>query len=128
MVTVIELARKLRFPSPPEQWQNDTSTKLRLLTRSLRNAYYDACPKRKVPYSTPFGGRITESIGPWPEFILRGLPCQKSKRGCCTPCFYSRLPQVDLPRREVYKSLIEQTRYILQHFESLVLRNQQGPV
>jgi len=50
------------------------------------------------------------------------------KKGCCTPCFYSRMPQVNLPEEDIYKSLIKQTKYILDNFNKLVLDNQKGVV
>ena len=125
------LAKQVRFPEYSDEDPIIKSTKSRLqkLTFRLREAYYKAAPKRDIVYARPFGGPIGDSIGPWPEFILRGLPCQKSIQGCCTPCFYSRLPQVDRPVEEVYQSLVDQVAYILNNFGLLVAKEeQQGPV
>jgi uncharacterized Fe-S cluster-containing MiaB family protein len=38
------------------------------------------------------------------------------------------MPQVSLPRQDVYESLVEQVNYILRNFDALVTRNQWGPV
>lgn len=123
-----KIASEVVFPSYDDVKQHEIRSTLRSLTCTLRDAYYDAAPARKNIYETPFGGPIGDSIGPWPEFILRGLPCQKSKIGCCTPCFYSRMPQVNLPENEIYNSLVGQVQYIIRNFEALVIRNQWGPV
>jgi len=128
MKETLEFIENIQFPQPDTLWQRKLSNLLRNATLELRRAYYKACPVRNDVYQTPFGGPITDSIGPWPEFILRGLPCQKSKKGCCAPCFYSRIPQVNLPIEKIYESLIQQTSYILDNFESYVRANQFGPV
>ena len=128
MSELLELASGVRFPEPDKAWQDDVSSRLKKATIDLRRAYYHACPVRDAVYRTPFGGPVGDSIGPWPEFILRGLPCQKSKKGCCTPCFYSRIPQVNLPVAHVHESLIDQAAHIITNFGSLVLANQAGPV
>ncbi|MFX0201831.1 MAG: hypothetical protein ACFFCW_37450 [Candidatus Hodarchaeota archaeon] len=125
---LLKLIKTIQFPTPDEAWRTEVSAGLRKATSELRRGYYKACPVRNSPYETPFGGPITDSVGPWPEFILRGLPCQKSTKGCCTPCFYSRIPQVNLDAEYIYESLMGQTAYILEKFDSLVRNNQEGPV
>jgi len=127
-MNVLELIKKINFPNYIANDKRAITRPLREITLRLRDSYYHSSPKRNTVYSTPFGGSISDSIGPWPEFILRGLPCQKSKKGCCTPCFYSRMPQVNLPEEDIYKSLIKQTKYILDNFNKLVLDNQKGVV
>ena len=124
---VLNLVRGVRFPEYRRE-HDSAGSSLRVLTGRLRQAYYDAAPMREDVYTTPFGGPIGDSIGPWPEFVLRGLPCQKSKQGYCTPCFYSRMPQVSSSVEKVYESLIDQVAYILHNFDGLVVRNQFGPV
>jgi uncharacterized Fe-S cluster-containing MiaB family protein/biotin synthase-related radical SAM superfamily protein len=125
---IAEIVSQVVFPQYDATQDRHLRLRLQEVTQSMRGAYYRAAPHRCEVYDTPFGGPIGDSIGPWPEFILRGLPCQKSKIGCCTPCFYSRMPQVDRPVQEVHASLITQVRYILRNFDALVVRNQWGPV
>lgn len=125
---IIELAKKIQFPRGALEKEHEIKSTLRSISKKLRDAYYKEAPIRPNVYLTPFGGPIGDSIGPWPEFILRGLPCQKSKQGCCTPCFYSRMPQVDCFESEIYKSLVNQVKYVIHNFDSLVVRNQWGPV
>lgn len=124
----LELAGQVVFPEYSREQRKHLSNRLRKCTLKLRDAYYEACPPREEVYRLPFGGSITDSIGPWPEFILRGLPCSKSRMGCCTPCFYSRLPIVRRPAEEIHQSMIEQTANVLRDFNRLVLSNQYGPV
>ena len=125
---VLELIKKINFPNYIIIDKRTISRPLREITLKLRDSYYHSSPKRNTVYSTPFGGTISDSISPWPEFVLRELLCQKSKKGCCAPCFYSRMPWVNLLEEDIYKSLIKQTKYILDNFNKLVLDNQKGVV
>lgn len=99
---------------------------LKQVTKEMRNKYYDLCPVIYHGYNVPFGGSIAESIGPFPEFILRGKRCRKSKEGCCAPCFYSRMPYANLQKNDVNNSYLQQVDYVIDNFDELVLNNQKS--
>lgn len=101
---------------------------LKSVTKQFRDCYYSKNDPIDNPYLTPFGGNITESIGPWPEFILKGRYCKKSLQGYCTPCFYSRFPKARITNDELDNSLLSQCRFIVENFEELVINNQVGKV
>lgn len=107
----------------------DNTTKLCVeTTRELRSAYYKYSKTQYCYDSIPFGGSIRESIGPFPEFILKGRFCKRSIKGYCTPCFYSRLPDHDISEKQFNNGYLQQVDYIINHFEDLVLKNQIGKV
>jgi len=98
-------------------------------TKGLRSDYYRLNGIQTVKDSVPFGGNIRESIGPFPEFILKGRFCKRSGKGLCSPCFYSRLPEHSLDSNDEFdKGYIEQVDYIIGHFDELVIGKQAGKV
>lgn len=100
--------------------------RIRELTLLLRNSYYKSNNKFFGSYPIPYGGNITESIGAWPEYILKGTFCKRSFNGLCSPCFYSRLP-LNGHKREEYLSMIhDQCMYIVNNFKELVIDRQIG--
>ena len=96
------------------------------LSLQLRNDYYNATADRTEKYITPYGGHMTESIGAWPEFILKGTFCKRSSKGLCSPCFYSRFPLSKTNRDEYVNMIKDQISYITNNFEDLVIRSQHG--
>ena len=95
--------------------------RIRELTLLLRNSYYKSNDKFLGNYPIPYGGNITESIGAWPEYILKGTFCKRSFNGLCSPCFYSRLP-LNGHNREEYLSMIhKQCMHIVNNFKELVI-------
>lgn len=64
------------------------------LAKILRNSYYKFHGNEILDMDEVIaaGGSVTESIGPWPEYNIRGVHCKRSVAGLCTPCFYSRFP------------------------------------
>jgi radical SAM enzyme (TIGR01210 family) len=97
-------------------------------TNSLRNKYYRYGNVQQKIDTTPFGGSIRESIGPFPEFILKGRFCARSLKGYCSPCFYSRLPEHDITESGYDKGYETQVDYIINNFDTLVENNQVGRV
>lgn len=89
----------------------------------LRSAYSINQNKKCLPFR-PLGGNINESIGPWPEYILHGYSCYRSKRGYCTPCGYSNITPVVAEDREVQSSVLNQVDWILSDFDLNVLSKQ----
>lgn len=67
---------------------------------------------------------MTESIGAWPEFILKGTFCKRSMEGLCSPCFYSRFPLSKATRAEYLRMVEEQLAYVTDNFQELVINNQ----
>ena len=104
------------------------SARIRLLTKELRKQYYINSKKQNCRDEKPFGGSIRESIGPFPEFILKGRFCKRSLMGLCTPCFYSRLPEHDITDEGFNSGYLSQIDYICDNFDELVLKNQIGAV
>jgi len=64
------------------------------LAKILRDSYYKFHGNEilEMDEVVAAGGSVTESIGPWPEYNIRGVHCKRSVAGFCTPCFYSRFP------------------------------------
>ena len=99
------------------------------LSRNLRLQYYSAHSEDNCIFSTPHGinGNMTESIGSWPEFILRGTFCCRTFRGLCSPCFYSQFPANRKATGEAYIQMIQsQYDYVVDNFEKLVINRQYG--
>ena len=108
------------------------SEKIISVTKRMRKAAYESGEKVDTFDVIPFGGSIRESIGPFPEFILKGRFCKRSERGMCSPCFYSRLPvhqesceDIDSGYDYGYR---EQVKHISDHFQEKFLANQKGEV
>lgn len=101
---------------------------IRMLTKTLRKQYYMLEKKQDFCDTKPFGGSIRESIGPFPEFILKGRFCKRSLNGLCTPCFYSRLPEHNIAEKSFDDGYLYQVDYIIDNFDELVIKNQIGKV
>ncbi len=98
------------------------------LSLQLRNAYHESETETADCFTIPLGGSMTESIGAWPEFILRGTFCKRSYMGLCSPCFYSRSP-ISFQSRSAYLDMISrQISYIIDNFGKLVIERQYGKV
>lgn len=63
-MNVLELIKKINFPNYIASDKREITRSLREITLRLRNSYYHTSPKRNTVYSTPFGGSISDSIGP----------------------------------------------------------------
>ena len=98
------------------------------LTKYMRTVAYDYGQVQEDCDVIPFGGSIKESIGPFPEFILKGHFCNRSLQGFCSPCFYSRLPVHQICEEKFNFGYERQVEYILQNFEKMVISNQIGQV
>lgn len=96
------------------------------LSQYLRNAYYTSDTEVEDDFDVPFGGTMTESIGAWPEFILRGTFCKRSSKGLCSPCFYSRFPLSQQNRSDYLEMISKQLSYVTDNFERLVVKCQYG--
>jgi hypothetical protein len=96
------------------------------LTLELRSAYYKSHVSEPECYDVPYGGKMTESIGAWPEFILKGTFCKRSSKGFCSPCFYSRLPKGNTTRHDYLKMVEKQVTHITDHFKPLIMDSQYG--
>ena len=104
------------------------ASRIRSITRRLRDKYYAYAARQSHYDEIPFGGSIRESIGPFPEFILKGRFCKRSLVGMCSPCFYSRLPEHDISDCSYNDGYVEQVNYIANHFDDLIISNQAGRV
>ena len=97
-----------------------------VVNKRLRNALFKATKKMEDIRRVPFHGKMangmpTESLGPFPEFILPTHPCLKTLQGYCSPCFFSKVPMSVQSRDQIYDSLIVQTEYIVEHFDDVVI-------
>lgn len=107
---------------------NKLSKKIINVTKRMRSTAYQYGSVQKESDSIPFGGSIRESIGPFPEFILKGRFCTRSLKGLCSPCFYSRLPIHNILEEQFDNGYLSQVKYILNNFQELVIKNQVGRV
>ncbi len=92
----------------------------------LRAAYYHSQTDIEVKYLTPYGGAMTESIGAFPEYILRGTFCKRSSQGLCSPCFYSRFPLIKTNRDEYLEMVRMQVNYVINDLQHTVVDKQFG--
>ena len=98
----------------------------RSINCKLRKDLFDNTEKlsdiRRKPFFGKFvNGMATESLGPFPEFILPTHPCIKTLQGYCSPCFFSKVPISNKPKKSIYDSLVVQTQYIIDHFDEIVI-------
>lgn len=108
---------------------NILAKKVKETIKGLRCEHYRLCNIQTRQDVVPFGGSIRESIGPFPEFILKGRFCKRSAIGLCSPCFYSRLPEYAFITNDDFnKGYLQQVDYIIDNFEKLVIQNQIGKV
>lgn len=106
----------------------ELSKKIIGVTKKMRSTAYQCGKIQNESDFVPFGGSIRESIGPFPEFILKGRFCTRSLKGLCSPCFYSRLPVHDIFEEQFDNGYLEQVKYILDNFQEIVIKNQVGRV
>ncbi|MCH5172501.1 MAG: hypothetical protein J1F31_06720 [Erysipelotrichales bacterium] len=100
--------------------------KTQAINRRLRVELYDTTEKlvdiRRKPFFGKFvNGMATESLGPFPEFILPTHPCIRTLQGYCSPCFFSKVPKSSCSKEDIFNSLIIQTQYIIDHFDEIVV-------
>ena len=106
----------------------ELSEKIINITKKMRSTAYQCGSIQSKSDAIPFGGSIRESIGPFPEFILKGRFCLRSLKGLCSPCFYSRLPVHKIDEEQFDEGYLSQVKYILDNFQELVVKNQVGLV
>lgn len=99
------------------------------LSKNLRMQYYSIHEGENCIFNTPHGinGKLTESIGSWPEFIFRGTFCKRTFNGYCSPCFYSQFPVCKKASGKVYENMIRsQYDSVIDNFEEVVIKRQYG--
>lgn len=106
----------------------ELSEKIICVTKKMRSTAYQCGSVQSENDLIPFGGSIRESIGPFPEFILKGRFCTRSLSGLCSPCFYSRLPVHNIVEEQFDNGYLSQVKYILDNFQEIVVKNQVGHV
>lgn len=107
--------------------ENVLQREMRSIAIKLRKAYYAThCEEPKISVCA-FGGKPTESIGAFAEYNLRGCHCRRSKAGLCTPCFYSKFPDI-IGIRDYTKYLIEQIDKLIDDFDSAVIDKKSGEI
>jgi radical SAM enzyme (TIGR01210 family) len=106
-----------------ESKAKEQMTRIQNINLLLRESYFNSIIDNTVNCNVPYGGSINDSIGPWPEFILKGTYCKRSNCGLCSPCFYSRYPKLKKNSHEYKQMLQNQISYITNNFDSLVFQN-----
>ena len=107
----------------------DLIERSKTLIKILRKAYYSKSSRLTGLRERPLFGNIkegmpTDSLGPFPEFILPTLPCQKTLNGFCAPCFFSKVEMAEGAIQDIKNSMVIQTKYIIEHFDEIVLNYQ----
>lgn len=103
--------------------ETELTARMAKLSGTLREAYYLDHKKELCKEIRAFGGTPKETIGPWPEYNLRGNYCKRSLQGLCSPCFYAKFPEiVGLALSDALK---QQINKILEEFE-YIENNQYG--
>ncbi len=107
-------------------YYNELIKRTRVINRKLRTELFNNTKKiedirRKPFYGNFVNGMATESLGPFPEFILPTHPCSRTLQGYCSPCFFSKVALSNCSKEEIYNSLVVQTEYIIDHFDEIVV-------
>lgn len=110
----------------PDRHHVQLQRRIQKAVSALRASYYDTHYEEPIKTNHPYGGKPTESIGAFAEYNLRGPHCPRSKAGLCSPCFYSKFPNVigsDYPHL-----IIDQVDYIIDNFQTTILSQQYGKI
>lgn len=100
---------------------------MRSIAIKLRKAYYDLHSEEPSMSVCAFGGKPTESIGAFAEYNLRGCHCRRSMAGLCTPCFYSKFPDI-VGIKDYTEYLIEQIDKLIDDFDKAVIEKRSGVI
>ena len=115
-----------------EKMNNTTlllQSRIRSAVKNLRETYYKHHPEEPVERGHAFGGKPTESIGAFAEYNLRSCHCPRSRKGLCTPCFYSKFPNATNDEAKPYKSLLlEQIDDIIDRFDDTIVNRMSGNI
>ena len=107
--------------------KNNLQRKMSSMAIKLREAYYDTHREEPKVSVCAFGGKSTESIGAFAEYNLRGCHCRRSKAGLCTPCFYSKYPDI-VGVQDYTEYLIEQIDKLIDNFDTTVIGKKSGKI
>ncbi len=95
--------------------------------KELRKVTYARDDILDRPLDRPYVFYAPNLCGSYAIFIFGSYRCDKYLRGLCTPCHYSGLLHpASAPRSEVFASILDQTDYLLAHFDELVFAHQDG--
>lgn len=106
---------------------NTLKNKIMAATTKFRNAYYVTHREEPRTAAYAFGGKPTESIGAFAEYNLRGRHCRRSLGGLCTPCFYSKFPDI-IGISDYTQFLIEQIDKLMDNFEETIICKKCGEI
>lgn len=112
-----------------EKKKEEIIKRTKAINQTLRKAHFSSTPmlddiRRKPFFGKMIDGMPTESLGPFPEFILPTHPCAKTMQGYCSPCFFSKVSMSNRSSKEIYESLLVQTQYIINNFDEIVINYQ----
>lgn len=100
---------------------------MNLIVTRLRKAYYDIHYEEPKISAYAFGGKPTESIGAFAEYNLRGAHCRRSMAGLCTPCFYSKFPNI-IGIKDYTEYFIEQIDKLIDNFDTAIISKKSGEI
>jgi radical SAM enzyme (TIGR01210 family) len=106
---------------------NQLQQRMMRITKKLRNAYYEKHGEEPIKSIFAFGGKPTESIGAFAEYNLRGCHCRRSLAGLCSPCFYSRFPDI-FGVSDYSDCLINQIDALISDFEQTIATKKSGKI
>lgn len=89
--------------------RNKIIEKICTLNKRIRNEFVINHKTYKT-YLAPPEIYYNDPLGTFSEINLFSNYCIRSRRGCCTPCFYSRIPQNNLISTERKENLLIQLR------------------
>ncbi len=99
-----------------------------LSSRIARTLRRNACHKEltDVPQRPDFFYEQGE-FGDYPIFAYPGRMCNQYAAGFCTPCGYSGIPRSErIPIEDFYCAQVNQTQYIIDHFDEIIAGKQTG--
>ena len=96
------------------------------MAREMREHYFRISRSLSQERGMPIFGRKkfgmpTSSLGPFPEFVISTFPCEKTMKGFCIPCFFSKVEMSEAEKQEVYGSFKKQIEFIIDNFDEYVI-------
>ncbi len=107
----------------------DLISRAKKAAKKMRTDYYLFSANLENNRERPLYGVIknempTSSLGPFPEIIISTYPCEKTMKGFCLPCFFSKVPMSKGDKECVMATFSAQIDYVIAHFDELVINYQ----
>jgi uncharacterized Fe-S cluster-containing MiaB family protein len=126
---VLHILTDIEKPMTSKNRHSSLISMSKQISKYLREVHYQNGEKltgfrTKPLLGKPVGKVVAGSLGAFPEFILPTFPCDKTQKGFCSPCFFSKVEMGDASEAEIYRSFEIQTKFIIDNFGEYVIKCQ----